>query len=98
MAVSAYRESGLRIGWATMTPLPTFGRLPCGTAELPPGRAAVIWMLMAWLCSASGEYRPVDTATVGRGACIKAEQGLRGEGIIARCHKRPAPDASAPSV
>jgi hypothetical protein len=42
--------------------------------ELPPGRAAVIWMLMAWLCSASGECRPVDAPTVGRGSM---HQGVR---------------------
>jgi hypothetical protein len=38
----------------------------------------------------------IDTPTLGRGARIKAERGLRIDGIMARCHKRPAPDASTP--
>jgi hypothetical protein len=58
----------------------------------------VIWMLMAWLCTASGDCRPVDAPTAGRGVCIKAEQGLRVEGIFAHCHRRPAADGSAPEV
>ena len=53
------------------------------------------WMLVAWLCAASGDCRPVQTEYASRGACLRAERTLKHQEtrlLSIHCHRiKPAP-------
>ncbi len=56
----------------------------------------MIWMLMAWLCTAQGVCHPVQQSYPTRGTCLRAERTAKqaGELLNVHCHHRPAPNTA----
>ena len=52
------------------------------------------WLLVAWLCAANGECRPVQAEYPSRSACLRAERVLKAsETRLAAVHCHHIPPA-----